>query len=89
MKIAKQRRNKGIFKIPCIIFGKEPKLFPGHRGINVLIQLIGFSGCGEIRPGRNADNSSGSGHFQLLQLQAKAEAQSTAGTLTAQHDLPV
>ena len=89
MKIAKQRRNKGIFKIPCIIFGKEPKLFPGHRGINVLIQLIGFSGCGEIRPGRNTDYTGGHGHFQLFQLQTKTVAQSTAGTLAAQHDLPV
>ena len=49
--------------------------------------LIGRAGAGEIGPRRNADETAGQLHPQLLQLQAQRVDQPAAGALAAQQDL--
>ena len=85
--IAEQRRAQRISGVVGVALGVKLQQRLGHGGVNVLVLLIGRAGAGEIGPRRNADETAGQLHPQLLQLQAQRVDQPAAGALAAQQDL--
>lgn len=85
--IAEQRRAQRVGGIVGVALGVKLQQRLGHGGVNVLVLLIGRAGAGEIGPRRNADETAGQLHPQLLQLQTQRVDQPASGALAAQQDL--
>ena len=85
--IPKQRRHPGIRPVLRIAAGKIVQNLHRHGRIPLPVRFVGFSGCRQIRPGRNADDAAGLLHSQLPKLQAEGIAQAAAGTFAAESNM--
>ena len=85
--VAEERGTERIRGVVGVALGVELQQLLRHRGVDVLVRLVGVAGAGEIRPRRDADKPAGQRLPQLLELQAQREDESAARALAAEHDL--